>query len=97
MSKAINALSFIWDHRSLWATVFFVVIVGFIDENSVLNLIKQWQANAELKADIERYEAEYAEATTRLQQLSTSQDAVEEVARVNLLMKSDDEDVYIVE
>lgn len=97
MSKAINALSFIWDHRSLWATVFFVVIVGFIDENSVLNLIKQWQANAELKADIERYEAEYTEATTRLQQLSTSQDAVEEVARVNLLMKSDDEDVYIVE
>lgn len=97
MSKAINILSFLWERRSLWATVFFIAVVGFFDENSVTNLISQWHKNSELKAAIEQYEQEYDEATTRLRQLSSSQEAVEEVARVNLLMKSNDEDIYIVE
>ena len=97
MSKALSVLSFFWNRRSLWATAFFVAVVGFLDENSVVNLIRQWQENRELRAEITRYEEEYANANTRLQRLSTSQEAVEEVARVNLLMKSDDEDVYLVE
>lgn len=97
MSKALNILSFIWSRRSLWTTVFFVVIVGFIDENSVANLIGQWHSNAELRSEIHENEEKYAESTQRLKQLSSSQEAVEEVARVNLLMKSNDEDVYIIE
>lgn len=97
MSKAIDILSFLWARRSLWATVFFVSIVGFLDENSVTNLISQWSKNAELKAQIAQYEDEYNQANTRLKQLSSSQEAVEEVARVNLLMKSADEDIYLVE
>lgn len=97
MSKALSILTFLWNRRSLWATVFFVTVVGFLDENSVVNLIRQQRENAVLRAEIERYEEEYRAANTRLKQLSSSQKAVEEVARVNLLMKSDDEDVYIVE
>ena len=97
MSKALNILSFIWSRRSLWTTVFFVVIVGFIDENSVVNLIAQWHTNAELRSEIKHYEEQYAESSQRLKQLASSQEAVEEVARVNLLMKSNDEDVYIIE
>ena len=97
MSRALSILSFIWERRSLWATVFFIAVVGFLDENSVVNLIRQWNINRELRAEIAAFEAEYADATTRLKALSTSQEAIEEVARVTLLMKSDDEDVYIVE
>lgn len=97
MSKALSVLSFLWNRRSLWATVFFVAVVGFLDENSIMNLVKQKRENAALREQIANYEQEYDDATSRLQQLSSSQEAVEEVARVNLLMKSDDEDVYIVE
>lgn len=97
MSKALSVLSFFWERRSLWATVFFVAVVGFLDENSVMNLIEQWTVNADLKAQIAGYEQEYEDASGRLQLLNRSQSAVEEVARVNLLMKSDDEDIYIVE
>lgn len=97
MSRAINLLSIIWGSRSLLATVFFVAVVGVLDENSVMNLIAQWNKNAELKAEIAQYEENYNTSISRLEQLSSSQEAVEEVARVNLLMKSNDEDVYIVE
>lgn len=97
MSKALNLISFLWSRRSLWATVFFVAVVGFLDENSVANLIGQWHRNAELRSEIKQYEDQYDEATQRLKLLSSSQEAVEEVARVNLLMKSNDEDVYIIE
>lgn len=89
--------SFFWERRSFFACIFFIFIVGFFDNNSVTNLIAQYEKNAELKAEIEKYEQDYEEATTRLKQLSSSQEAVEEVARVNLFMKSNDEDVYIVE
>lgn len=97
MKKAFSLLSFLWNCRSLLATVFFVVVVGFVDDNSVLNLLHQWQVNSELRAEIDKYEREYNDADTRLRHLASSQEAIEEVARVNLLMKSEDEDVYIVE
>lgn len=97
MSKALSFVSFFWSHRSIWATIFFIAVVGFFDENSYWNLFKQQQANAVLRAEIASYEKEYTEGTQRLHQLSRSQDAVEKIARVNLLMKSDDEDIYIVE
>lgn len=97
MRKAFSFLSLFWKCRSLLATVFFVVVVGFVDDNSVVNLLKQWQVNSELRAEIDHYEQEYSEANTRLRHLANSQEAVEEVARVNLLMKSEDEDVYLIE
>lgn len=97
MSKALSLLSFFWERRSLWATIFFVAVVGFLDENSFMNLFEQCSVNAALKTQIAAYEQEYDDASNRLQELNLSQSAVEEVARVNLLMKSDDEDIYIVE
>lgn len=97
MSKALSLLSFLWNRRSLWATVFFVIVVGFLDENSFWNLICLQHDNACLRQEIEMYEEQYAHDAKRLEQLSRSKEAVEEVARVNLLMKSDDEDIYIVE
>lgn len=97
MSKAFNILQFLWGRRSWLAVIFFVAVVGVFDENSVMNLITQWKENAELKAEIAHYEEAYNESLSRLERLSSSQEAVEEVARVNLLMKSNDEDVYVVE
>lgn len=97
MSKPILFLNFLWSHRSLWATVCLVAIVGFFDENSFMNLYRQKSENAKLREEIERYEQDFETNTDRLQQLSSSPGAIEEVARVSLMMKSEDEDVYIVE
>lgn len=97
MSKPFLFLNFLWGRRSLCATVFFVLVVGFFDENSFMNLYNQKQENAKLRAEIAYYEEQYTQTSERLQQLESSPAAVEELARVSLLMKSEDEDVYIVD
>ncbi len=97
MSKALSILSFLWGRRSLWVTVFFVVVVGFFDENSILNLLKLKQDNARLRSEIAYFEEEYNNSNAQLQRLEKSQEAIEEVARVTLRMKTNDEDIYIVE
>lgn len=97
MSRPFPFLHFLWNRRSLCATVFFVLVVGFLDENSFMNLYNQKQENAALRADIKMYEDQYNQTSERLRLIETSPRAVEEMARVKLLMKSDDEDIYIVE
>ena len=76
--------------------VFFVVVVGFVDETSFLHLFQLTQKNSELRQEIAQYEAQFAADSVAVHQLLTSQEAVEKVARVNLLMKTDNEDVYVV-
>ena len=97
MSRPFSFLHFLWNRRSLCATVFFILVVGFLDENSFMNLYNQKQENAKLREEIAYYEDQYNQTSERLQQLETSPKAVEELARVSLQMKSEDEDIYVVE
>ena len=52
--------------------------------------------NAELSERIAQYHKEYDSDSRELHLLETSEEAVEKVARVNLLMKNENEDVYVV-
>lgn len=96
MSRLLRFLNFLWTRKSWLATIFFIVVVGFLDSNSFYNLFLLWQTNQRLKAEIALYERQYEEDTHSLLQLDASPQAVEKVARLNLLMKTDNEDVYVV-
>lgn len=96
MPVFLKILNRFWQHRSLLATLFFIVTVGFLDQYSVLNLVQLLSKNADLKAEIHRHKEEYEAATRALRQMETSPEAVEKVARVNLLMKTANEDIYVV-
>ncbi len=85
------------DHKYLWTILFFVGYVGFIDPNSFYQRYKLQQRNNELREEIKRYEESYAQSTRELQSIGSSQKALERVARVNLYMKTADEDVYVIE
>ena len=98
MSKNISD---IWEafcrHKYLWSILVFVLIAGFLDENSSLRYWQLTQHNNSLREEIAQYETEYKETTEELQRLNKSPKAYEEVARVRLFMKSEDEDVYVIE
>ena len=85
------------NHKLLWLFLIYIVIVVFIDENSLLNLHRVKSHNAELQNLITEYEQSYDADAKALQQLRENPEAVEEVARVRLLMKTDNEDIYIIE
>ncbi len=84
-------------YRYLVVTLFFVAIAGFLDPNSFLVRYRLTVRNNSLRAEIQSCDEQYAEAETELAALLSDPKAVERVARVHLLMKKSDEDVYVVE
>lgn len=83
--------------KYLWTILAFVALTGFIDPNSYYHRFKLEQENDELREQIKAYEDRYNADTKSLYELQRSPEAVERVARVNLYMKTADEDVYVVE
>ncbi len=84
-------------HKYLWTMAAFIVLVGFVDPNSFWQYYKMRQRNDGLRAEIRQYEESYTQSTRELKALSSSQKALERVARVNLYMRTADEDVYVIE
>ncbi|MBR1732567.1 MAG: septum formation initiator family protein [Alloprevotella sp.] len=87
----------IWRHKYFWTLLAFIVIVGFVDSNSLLERYRLHSANNALRAEIAQYDAQYQADTRALEELRSSQDAMEHVARVRLYMKTDNEDLYVIE
>ena len=96
MSNFRNVLQRIWQYRFGMLLLFFFIVAGFIGEYSFYQYWSLKRQNMELAERIDQYHKEYQSDTRELHQLETSVEAVEKVARVNLLMKSENEDVYVV-
>lgn len=96
MSNFRNVLQRIWQYRFGVLLLFFFIVAGFIGEYSFYQYWSLKRQNMELAERIDQYQKEFQSDTRELHQLETSVEAVEKVARVNLLMKSENEDVYVV-
>ena len=94
ISKIAKSL---WKHKYVSTLVVFVVVVGFLDPNSFLRRYELHSQNEELKDEIVKYRNKYKHDSIELHQLQTNPSAVEQVARVHHFMKTDDEDIYIME
>ncbi len=98
MGKKLKKITgYIWRHKYLWTTLIFLVIVGFVDANSFWNRYELARHNRQLREEIARFEAQYERETRELDELNSNPEAVEQVARVRLFMKTADEDVYVLE
>lgn len=95
--KFFNVTRNLWRHKYLWTIVLFIVIVGFLDENSFWQRYQIHAENERLREEIKNYQDKYARDTKELEELDKSPEAVEKVARLRLYMKADKEDVYIIE
>lgn len=97
MDKLITIWSFISRHKYIITVGIFAVIIGFLDENSLLRRFKYEREISQLKEEIEKYRADYEENTNRLNELNTNPDAIEQVAREKYMMKKPNEDIYVFE
>ncbi len=97
MSKLLTIWEFVRRHK-YWITVLvFAVIIGFLDENSLVRRAGYGTEIIQLKSEIEKYKAEYEESTARLNELTTNPEAIEQIAREKYLMKKPNEDIYVIE
>lgn len=97
MDKLLTIWNFIRRHKYIITICIFVIIIGFLDENSMLRRIQYAREINQLQEDIEKYRADYKENTKRLNELTTNPDAIEQIAREKYLMKKPNEDIYVFE
>ena len=96
MNNFRNAVQWIWHYRYPALFLSFFIVAGFLGDYSFYQFWSLKQQNAELGERIAQYHKEYDSDSRELYLLETSEEAVERVARVNLLMKHENEDVYVV-
>ena len=78
------------------AFLVFMVIIGVVDENSLLVRYQRRVDIGNLKREINKYQQQYDDESARLQSLMTDPSAVEKLAREKYLMKRADEDVFVI-
>ena len=83
--------------KYLVALAIFVGALGFVGESSIVNRIGQQQEIARLKGEIDEYNRKFNQDKKTLDALKHDPEAIKEVARSRYYMKTDNEDIFIVE
>lgn len=89
----------VWRSQALKYVVVCVVgvlIVGFLDENSVWNHLKNTHRISELDDEIAEYNAVYERDQAQIRELNRNPKAMEKIARERYFMKADDEDIFVL-
>ncbi len=73
-----------------------VLIVGFLDENSLWSHMKNRQRIDELMEEKARYNAAYRRDQAKIRELDQNPKAMERIAREHYFMKADDEDIFVL-
>ena len=73
-----------------------VLIVGFLDENSFWNHMKNRQRINELQEETAKYNAVFRRDQARIRELDRNPKAMEKIARERFFMKADDEDIFVL-
>ena len=97
MSKLMPIWTYKRKHKYLITIVAFLVIIVFLDENSLIQRAKHQQEINTLNAEIEKYRKQYEEDTEKLKELTNNPEAMEKIAREKYLMKKPNEDIFIFE
>ena len=79
------------------ATTFFVVMVGFVNQNNIVRWVKAGFEIRNQERLIERYNAEIKDMDSQIHGLTHSKDSLEQFARENFGFAEPGDDVYIIE
>lgn len=79
------------------ALAIFIGVIGFVGESSLVNRIAQQQEISRLRAELDEHNRKFEQDKKTLNALKYDEEAVRDVARSRYYMKSDNEDIFIVE
>ena len=89
----------------MWRSVYFkyavvcilgILLVGFLDENSLWSHFKNTQRIEELEREKEKYNADFQRDQAQIKELNKNPKAMEKIARERYYMKADDEDIFVL-
>jgi len=82
---------------AICATAFFIVMVGFVNQNNIVRWVKAGFEIRSQKRQIERYSAEIKDMESQIHGLTSDRDSLERFARENFGFAEPGDDVYIIE
>lgn len=97
MEKLRRAWDYIRLHKYTITIVAFLLIIGVLDENSLIRRFSHQREINALKSEIAKYKKQYEEDSKTLKELTSNPEVLEKVAREKYLMKKHNEDIYIFE
>lgn len=97
MSRLLTIWNYVRRHKYLLTVLLFIVVIGFLDENSLIRRISHRNEISTLNSEIKKYRKQYEDDTEKLKELTTNPEALEKIAREKYLMKKPDEDVFVFE
>jgi cell division protein FtsB len=86
----------IFKNKYVLSLLVFLVWLTFFDQNNLIDRVKQLNRNEKLKKEKAFYIEKIKEDSTKLHQLKTNEENLEEFAREQYYMKKKDEDIYII-
>ena len=89
--------TYIRKHKYLITIAAFLVIIVFLDENSLIQRAKHQQEINTLNSEITKYRKQFEEDTEKLKELTNNPEAMEKIAREKYLMKKPNDDIFIFE
>ena len=95
MDKLSTLWGFVRRHKYLITLLAFAVIVGFLDENSIMRRLGYAREINNLNSEIDKYRKEYEDNTKQLNELAVDSGAIEKIARERYLMKKPNEDIFV--
>lgn len=82
---------------AICATVFFFIMVGFVNQNNLVRWIKAGFEIRNQERLIEKYSAEIKDMDRQIHGLTSNKDSLEQFARENFGFAEPGDDVYVVE
>ena len=76
MSKLLTIWNYIRRHKYMITVLIFIVVIGFLDENSLIQRVKHRSEISALNSEIEKYRKQYEEDTEKLKELTTNPEAL---------------------
>ena len=73
-----------------------IILIGFVDENSVWHHIANKQRISELQDEIDRYTEQNKNDQAQIKVLDSDPKAIKKIARERYFMKADDEDIFVL-
>ena len=73
-----------------------VLLIGFLDENSIWSHLRNKERMGELKSEIEQLNQEHAHNQEQIKLLDKDPKAIQKIARERYFMRADDEDIYVL-
>ena len=82
--------------KYILVTIVGIILVGFVDENSIWHHYANKQRINDLQDEIDMYMERYKSDQAQIRKLDTDPKAIKKIARERYFMKADNEDIFVL-